>query len=297
MFVSVIKSEKRYFELWRFLLLFLTPSWRFSLSPLLHSVPYCTVERVNYRWLQLTSFNWSGLLDKNNFWWDGCSNGTHNQYTLYIYIYTYITYKSQISVSTPTVYLLLHIEKIDRYIVSINHQCVFSFPFEKMQLSMSMRCTYFLFNTFRHPSGRTSHRLHLERAPALNFCSCYFSTPRRPPTGSAAADSRRTANASISYCKSRSCSHNTFIVALFSTSKSSFVPPDPPSFTGEAVFPNIDLNSYSSDASLRNQDKNGVFVVTGASRGIGLEIVKDLTDRTKVRKMTRMSISRNCCTF
>lgn len=67
------------------------------------------------------------------------------------------------------------------------------------------------------------------------------------------------------------------------SAKSSFVPPDPPSFSGQAMFPDIKLNRISSHAIMRNQDSDAVFVITGASRGIGLQIVKDMLIRTKVR--------------
>lgn len=83
-----------------------------------------------------------------------------------------------------------------------------------------------------------------------------------------------------------------FATATYVT-KSSFVPPEPPSFQGQAVFPDIDLNVISDDASIRNKDRNAVFVVTGASRGIGLQIVKDLVERTKVRRQ----ILRTFCAF
>mmetsp|Transcript_7372 Transcript_7372/g.13983 ORF Transcript_7372/g.13983 Transcript_7372/m.13983 type:complete len:413 (-) Transcript_7372:92-1330(-) len=69
-------------------------------------------------------------------------------------------------------------------------------------------------------------------------------------------------------------------IATYAT-KSSFVPPEPPSFQGQSVFPNINLTEISDDALIRNEDRNAIFVVTGASRGIGLQIVKDLIERTK----------------
>ena len=49
------------------------------------------------------------------------------------------------------------------------------------------------------------------------------------------------------------------------------------------MFPDIDLKNVAADAVMRNQDDGAVFVITGASRGIGLQIVKDLLERTKVR--------------
>jgi hypothetical protein len=49
------------------------------------------------------------------------------------------------------------------------------------------------------------------------------------------------------------------------------------------VFPDLDIKKETSDAAMRNQDEDAVFVVTGASRGIGLQIVKELLNRTKVR--------------
>jgi hypothetical protein len=65
---------------------------------------------------------------------------------------------------------------------------------------------------------------------------------------------------------------------------SSFQPAAPPlTFGAEKVFPDIDFSvaSYpSSESVLRNLDENAVFVVTGASRGIGLQFVKSLLERT-----------------
>ena len=71
---------------------------------------------------------------------------------------------------------------------------------------------------------------------------------------------------------------------------STFQPADPPGTHGTPVFPDIDFSvsassSTQSAASFqRNSDPNAVFVVTGANRGIGLQFVKSLINRTKVRR-------------
>lgn len=61
---------------------------------------------------------------------------------------------------------------------------------------------------------------------------------------------------------------------------SSFQPPVPPQSKGEAVYRDIDVTSSPQD-SPRNSDPDAVFVVTGASRGIGLQFVKSLLLDTK----------------
>ena len=70
-----------------------------------------------------------------------------------------------------------------------------------------------------------------------------------------------------------------------SSSSSPFQPAPPPAFLGQAVFPDISLlkNSTGTVASARqrNQDPDAVFVVTGSSRGIGLQFVKSLLERTQ----------------
>lgn len=65
---------------------------------------------------------------------------------------------------------------------------------------------------------------------------------------------------------------------------SSFQAPEPPQSKGETVYRDIDYsvgNTPSSRASLRNSDTEAVFVVSGASRGIGLQFVKSLISGTK----------------
>jgi hypothetical protein len=70
-----------------------------------------------------------------------------------------------------------------------------------------------------------------------------------------------------------------------SSISSSFTPPEPPASKGTSVFLDIDFSvqgNPSSASFLRNNDQDAVFVVTGANRGIGLQLVKSLTERTKV---------------
>jgi hypothetical protein len=70
-------------------------------------------------------------------------------------------------------------------------------------------------------------------------------------------------------------------------SSSSFQPATPPGTHGTPVFPNIDFTvsqSSASEAFRRNNDTQAVFVVTGANRGIGLQFVKSIMERTKVNQ-------------
>ena len=71
-----------------------------------------------------------------------------------------------------------------------------------------------------------------------------------------------------------------------SLSTSSFEAPEPPKSQGQAVFPDIEFiepTSLGDDnvAAVRNADTEAVFVVNGSSRGIGLQFVASLLDRTK----------------
>lgn len=73
------------------------------------------------------------------------------------------------------------------------------------------------------------------------------------------------------------------IAATRLASSAAFVPNPPPGTHGQPVFPDItNLGESSPEAIHRNQDEDAVFVVTGASRGIGKQIVTSLLDRTKV---------------
>ena len=63
---------------------------------------------------------------------------------------------------------------------------------------------------------------------------------------------------------------------------SSFKAPVPPESHGHPVFPHIEFNHSKNANSLnRSSDSNAVFVVSGASRGIGLQFVSSLLERTK----------------
>jgi hypothetical protein len=72
-----------------------------------------------------------------------------------------------------------------------------------------------------------------------------------------------------------------------STTSKAFQPPVPPGTKGTPIFPDISIKEQPSNnmenALKRNNDSNAVMVVTGANRGIGLQFVKSLLDRTKVR--------------
>mmetsp|Transcript_10508 Transcript_10508/g.25054 ORF Transcript_10508/g.25054 Transcript_10508/m.25054 type:complete len:390 (+) Transcript_10508:223-1392(+) len=74
-------------------------------------------------------------------------------------------------------------------------------------------------------------------------------------------------------------------LASTTTTQNDFVAPEPPESSGIAVFPDVQLtgkedNKESPHATLRNSDPHAVFVVNGASRGIGLQFVKHLMSTT-----------------
>jgi NAD(P)-dependent dehydrogenase (short-subunit alcohol dehydrogenase family) len=64
-------------------------------------------------------------------------------------------------------------------------------------------------------------------------------------------------------------------------STTDFIPPVPPSSKGTPVFSDIDFQGISPESQRRNADPSAVYVVSGSSRGIGLQFVKALVDRTK----------------
>ena len=79
-------------------------------------------------------------------------------------------------------------------------------------------------------------------------------------------------------------------------SSSSFTPPVPPSSKGVPIFTDIDFTiakSQNSESFKRNNDPHAVFVVTGASRGIGKEFVRSLMNRTQVNNQTALNYLKN----
>jgi len=64
-------------------------------------------------------------------------------------------------------------------------------------------------------------------------------------------------------------------------SASNFNAPTPPSSNGVAVYEDIDLSQIGDNALHRNNDPDAVFFISGGSRGIGLQFVIELVERTK----------------
>ncbi|CAB9515522.1 Uncharacterized oxidoreductase C663 [Seminavis robusta] len=74
--------------------------------------------------------------------------------------------------------------------------------------------------------------------------------------------------------------HSTRV--FLSSSSSSFQAPEPPTSKAQSIFPDVDLTaSITESARQRNSDPNAVFLVNGSSRGIGLQMVKSLVERTQ----------------
>ena len=96
------------------------------------------------------------------------------------------------------------------------------------------------------------------------------------PAATAAAVRRRRRSLSSSSTRLFSSSTTT-------SSSSTFQPADPPGTFGTPVFSDLDLSQAPSSAAAqqRNTSPNAVFVVTGANRGIGLQFVQSLLDRTR----------------
>lgn len=144
--------------------------------------------------------------------------------------------------------------------------------------SLRKTCAAFAFRAASFGCSSSS-RPYTAIAPA----TCCFQHPAtaseaaRPPSAycRSGSDGRRPSATESAGCR------------LFSSfSSSSFQPAPPPGTHGTPVFPDIDFtvaSDPSSESAKRDADPRAVFVVTGASRGIGLQMVKGLAEKTKVR--------------
>ena len=114
---------------------------------------------------------------------------------------------------------------------------------------------------------------------------CLFQSPFHAKSGTYCLDGGRSLSLAspISYSQSK----------CLSSSSSSFEAPEPPKSKGQPVFPDIQFQNQSTPSSpksenaayARNSDPEAVFVVNGSSRGIGLQFVKSLAERSKVRRL------------
>jgi hypothetical protein len=75
------------------------------------------------------------------------------------------------------------------------------------------------------------------------------------------------------------------------TTETTFTPAEPAKTKGTPMFKDVDFSIAKDPAAeciVRNADPKAVFVVTGANRGLGVEFVKQLVHRTKVRFTKQM---------
>lgn len=118
----------------------------------------------------------------------------------------------------------------------------------------------------------------------LHFKSTTFAISKGMTASSLYSSRARTA-----FCTQTATGRTTRLYSSSSTSFSSsdFKAPVPPSSQGQAIYNDIEIkkSTPSTDTSIsesqkRNSDLNSIFIVTGASRGIGLQYVKSLVERT-----------------
>mmetsp|Transcript_28109 Transcript_28109/g.41719 ORF Transcript_28109/g.41719 Transcript_28109/m.41719 type:complete len:351 (+) Transcript_28109:152-1204(+) len=85
--------------------------------------------------------------------------------------------------------------------------------------------------------------------------------------------------------------------STFSTaSTSSFSPPPKNEYNGTPVYENVDISTSgkpsNSPSSIRKHDPNAVYVVTGASRSMGLQFVKSLLEPSRAHESSTIIA---CC--
>ena len=146
-------------------------------------------------------------------------------------------------------------------------------------------------------SNKTNHHVHsLSLIKNYNGYIYHISTQCNKSSSLIGSD-----NKSILHTRER-CTriHYSSMTRLFSSSSSAhFEAPEPPSFTGQPTYPNIDMHKFNlndddnnnnnnddiiernNHSYKRNSDPNAIYVITGASRGIGLQMVKTLSKRVQ----------------
>jgi len=110
-------------------------------------------------------------------------------------------------------------------------------------------------------------------------------TPHSFRPSLSAVISTYTNNATFIASSSNFSYHTPHRHSSTSTSKSTFQPPPKNKYHGTPVYSDIDISTAqkSEAATARNSDPSAVFVVTGASRSMGLQFVKELLSRTRGR--------------
>jgi NAD(P)-dependent dehydrogenase (short-subunit alcohol dehydrogenase family) len=114
------------------------------------------------------------------------------------------------------------------------------------------------------------HQVALKRT----LTALAFTSPSAAYGGVRAGFAVSSVTAGTKYSRSRN--------RLFSSS--SFNAPEPPQSMGVNVYNDIDFSvstGQSSQSSIRNSDPDAVFVINGASRGIGLQFLRKLLKDTK----------------
>ena len=95
---------------------------------------------------------------------------------------------------------------------------------------------------------------------------------------------RKGCSAGKTHVVAQQCQH-TIPVATSSFSTVSFNPPPKNEYNGTAVYENIDISTSgkptNSPSSIRKHDPDAVYVVTAASRSMGLQFVKSLLEPSR----------------